>query len=122
MQTSDIGTSHSVSKFQKKCNFVKARTRSILQRLIKSTFNYFFSFLKFLINRPPSSIFLKNYVDISLFEVILMRARTLFILHYFFPFFSPLCVRRERRTDKMLHKLMITVKIVLQKTNHVKKL
>ena len=116
MQTSDIGTSHSVSKFQKKCNFVKARTRSILQRLIKSTF------LKFLINRPPSSIFLKNYVDISLFEVILRRARTLFILHYFFPFFSPLCVRRERRTDKMLHKLMITVKIVLQKTNHVKKL
>ena len=121
MQTSDIGTSHSVSKFQKKCNFVKARTRSILQRLIKSTFNYFFLFLKFLINRPPSSIFLKNYVDISLFEVILRRARTLFILHYFFHFF-PLCVRRERRTDKMLHKLMITVKIVLQKTNHVKKL
>ena len=89
MQTSDIGTSHSVSKFQKKCNFVKARTRSILQRLIKSTFNYFFLFLKFLINRPPSSIFLKNYVDISLFEVILMRARTLFIFHYFFSIFFP---------------------------------
>ena len=77
-----------------------ACTRSILQRLKNQLLIIFF--FEFLINRPPSSIFFKKTVDVSLFEVILLCAHEPYLYFtIFFHFYPTVCKEGEENRQNV---------------------
>ena len=102
MQTSDIGTSHSMWKFQKKCNLVKARAHVVfLQRLKIQLLIYILFWIS---NQSATffNIFFKKTVDVSLFEVILLCAHEPYLYFtIFFHFYPTVCKEGEENRQNV---------------------